>query len=196
MKLVPLQCPVCNQSLPAGNDDLVVACGNCRNAILLDEQGLRPLPVTFAQPRPGTTPTAWVPVWLFQGQVTLHRRETQGGNAEKEARSFWSQPRYFYIPAWDITLQGLQQISLPMLRAQPRFSPLPAGAIPSTPFQPVTVSAEDAQKLTEFLVLELEVDRQDWLKSISFDISLGQPALWILPQSQGNLVVDETGQTG
>jgi len=45
---------------------------------------------------------------------------------------------------------------------------------------PVVVSAEDARKLLEFLVLSLEAGRDDWLKTLDFQIEVGAPELWAL----------------
>jgi hypothetical protein len=45
----------------------------------------------------------------------------------------------------------------------------------------VTVSPDDARKLLEFLVLEIEVQRKDWLKDIAFEVAASEAALWALP---------------
>ena len=190
MKLVELRCPVCARPLAAENDDLVVGCGHCRTPISLDEEkGLRPMTVRYAAPKSGAQVVSWLPMWLFQGRVALHRRDTQGRGKTKDAERFWSAPRYFYIPAWALTLSTIEKLSMPMLENQPVFRPLAAGQQGDFPLQPAVLSADDAAKLVEFLVLELEVERQDWLKTIEFDVSLGAPAFWALPAGPGDRLV-------
>jgi hypothetical protein len=43
---------------------------------------------------------------------------------------------------------------------------------------PVVVSAEDARKMLEFLILAVEASRDDWLKTLDFQIEAGPPELW------------------
>jgi|GEM_PF-388329 hypothetical protein len=193
MKLLELRCPVCARPLSAENDDLVVACAHCHSPIALDEeQGLRVMEIRYAAPEADAQVVSWLPMWLFQGQVSLHRRETQGRDKTQDAERFWSTPRYFYIPAWAMTLRTIEQLSMPMLARQPVFRPVAENQPGEIPLQPAVLSAADAEKLAEFLVLEMEAQRDDWLKTIAFDVTLGAPALWALPAGPGNrLVVKE-----
>lgn len=190
MKLLELRCPVCTHALAADNDDLVVACTQCHTPIFLDEEtGLRPINLRFATPSQGEQVVKWLPIWLFQGRVTLHQRETQGRGKTQEAEQFWRAPRYFYIPAWALTLSTIEKLSMPMLENQPVFQALVTNQLNEVPLQPAVLSAEDAEKLVDFLVLEMEVQRNDWLKTIRFDVALGEPALWALPAGEGNRLI-------
>lgn len=193
MKLLELRCPVCARPIAAENDDLVVACAHCHTPISLDEEkGLRPMAVRYVAPAANAQVVTWLPLWLFQGRVSLQQRETQGRGKTRDAEQFWSAPRYFYIPAWALTLSTIEKLSMPMLASQPVFRPLAEGGQGEIPLQPAVLSAEDAEKLVEFLVLEMEAQRDDWLKTIQFDVSLGAPAFWALPAGPGNqLVVQE-----
>jgi hypothetical protein len=47
---------------------------------------------------------------------------------------------------------------------------------------PVVVSAEDARNMLEFLILTLEAGRDDWLKTVDFQIEAGAPELWALAE--------------
>ena len=60
----------------------------------------------------------------------------------------------------------------PVLNAIPR----PSGA----KLTPAVVSAEDARKMLEFLILSLEAGRDDWLKTLDFQIEAGLPELWAI----------------
>jgi hypothetical protein len=155
--------------------------------VSLEDNGLRPVQITYAAPAGNTPPDRWLPMWIFQAQVQLQRRETQGGSRhDKAAQEFWGTPRNFYVPAWDLSLQTLQNVSLPLLENQPRYRPATNNTPGNIPMQPVRVSAGDAIKLSEFLVLETEVQRKDWLKSLEFTIKAGEAVLWALPAGRGD----------
>jgi hypothetical protein len=62
----------------------------------------------------------------------------------------------------------------PVLNAIPRSS--------GVHLTPVVVSAEDARKMLEFLVLSLEAGRDDWLKTLDFQIETGLPELWAMAE--------------
>ncbi len=186
MKLIALRCPTCNTPFAPGDDDLVVACDQCGAGIAIDDDGLHPIELRFAVSAAVTTAGAaatataaqWQPWWVFEGHVQIGRRETQSGNRREEALKFWSQPRSFFVPAWELSLQALKRDGLAMLKKPPQ---LQAGPRPAQPhLAPVVVSAQDARRMLEFLVLTVEADRDDWLKSIDFKIDVGEPVLWAL----------------
>jgi hypothetical protein len=115
---------------------------------------------------------------VFEGRVQINRRDAQSGNRRDEAIAFWSQPRSFFVPAWELSLQALRSDGLEMLKKQPQ---LQAGTRPTqVRLSQVVVSAEDARRMLEFLVLSLEAGRADWLKTIDFKIDVGEPVLWAL----------------
>lgn len=172
MKLLALKCPACGNALAPNDDDLVIACSQCGAASAITDEGLQPIEVRYAAG--GTDQRR--PWWVFEGRVQLMRRETQGGNRREEAQAFWSEPRSFYVPAWELSLQSLKSNGLDMLKQQPH---LQAGARPDqVKLSPVVVSAEDARRMIEFLVLSLEAGRSDELKSIDFKIEVNEPVLW------------------
>jgi hypothetical protein len=176
MKLIALRCPACNNALAPGDDDLVIACEQCGAGVAIDDDGLHPIELRVATSE--ATATQYQPWWVFEGRVQLNRRETQSGNRRDEALKFWSQPRSFFVPAWELSLQALKQDGLDMLKKQPQ---LQVGAKPAQlRLAPVVVSAEDARRMLEFLVLTLEAGRDDWLKNIDFKIDVGEPVLWAL----------------
>ncbi|MBI5567775.1 MAG: hypothetical protein HY870_22940 [Chloroflexi bacterium] len=176
MKLIALRCPSCNNALAPNDDDLVIACGNCGAAIAITDEGLQPIELRFSVS--GTAAAQYQPWWVFEGRVQINRREAQSGNRREEALAFWAQPRSFFVPAWELSLQALKRDGLEMLQKQPQ---LQAGPRPAqVRLSPVVVSAEDARRMLEFLVLSLEAGRADWLKTIDFKVEVSEPVLWAL----------------
>lgn len=190
MKLLLLNCPVCSRPLAPGDDDVVVGCGNCRSPIALHDDRLALASLAYARPGPNQRPDRWLPFWLFQGQVSLRKRETQGGGSRigRTAAEFWSKPRYFYVPAWEISMVTVREIGAELIRHQPRYTNLPENPYPDLPFVSASVTVEDAKKLLEFIVLDIEVGRDDWLKKLDFSLALSEPSFWALPAVGSRLV--------
>ncbi len=179
VRLVPLVCLKCQSPLPAQPDEVAWVCQTCGQGLLLNEtpglkeSGLRPLDVFFSkalQPgKPGR------PFWVARGQVTLTDRQTYNGNEERAAREFWSAPHLFYVPAWDSKLEDTVTLGVALLRAPERMEP----GSPMT-FLPIVTPPSDVRPLAEFMVISIEADRRDALKTLSFDLKLEPAQLWVL----------------
>ena len=177
MTLVVVRCTSCGNALAPGDDDLIIACAQCGAGLHLAEDSLQPIEIQYAQTNLAKAGT-WRPWWIFKGSVNLIRRETQGGNRSEDARRFWAQPRVMSVPAWDLSMTSVKQAGVQMLQQPPVLNviPRPSGA----KLTPAVVSAEDARKMLEFLILTLEASRDDWLKTLDFTIEAGLPELWAI----------------
>ncbi len=177
MTLVVVRCPSCGNPLAPGDDDLVIACAQCGAGLQLADEGLQPIEIRYAQTSLAQ-PTTWRPWWIFRGSVNLIRRETQGGNRSDEAHRFWAQPHVMSVPAWELSIAAVKQAGIQLLKQPPvlKAIPHPGGA----KLTPAVVSAEDARKMLEFLILTLEASRDDWLKTLDFQIEAGPPELWAI----------------
>jgi hypothetical protein len=184
MKLLLLRCPKCNHALAPGQNDQVVQCPNCRAAVAIGESGLRLLPAQYgASTVP--EPPAWLPFWVYRSEVTIKQRNTQGGrSAEKDAREFWAQPRQVYVPAWAGELAEARDLVRRLLERQPVVEAVTPPEAAS--FQPAVVTAEDARKLLELVIVSLEANRNDWMEALDFDLQLDSEALWLLPAERKN----------
>jgi len=173
--LQPLQCLKCQTALPAEPDEVAWLCPTCGQAVLLDEKqalGLAPLEIHFASDlRPGQKGR---PFWVAQGVVVV-QRETYSGNESRQALEFWQKPRTFFVPAYACPLEQL--ISLGM-----QFLKQPIAMMPGqgTAFLPVTLSPEDVRPMAEFIVMVIEAERRDMLKSVGIQLNLAAPSLWVL----------------
>lgn len=179
MTLIVVRCPACGMALTPDDNDLVIACSQCGAGLHLSDIGLEPIEVQYARSNLARV-NVWRPWWIFKGSVNLIRRETQGGNRSEDARRFWAQPRVMSVPAWDLSLSSIKQAGIQLLQQPPTLNamPRPAGA----KLTPAVVSAEDARKMLEFLILTLEAGRDDWLKSLDFTIEAGLPQLWAMAE--------------
>ncbi|MFN2189678.1 MAG: hypothetical protein ACK2T3_13015 [Candidatus Promineifilaceae bacterium] len=183
MKLILLQCPNCSQALKPDNDDIVIACPNCHLAVHLGAAGLSITNIQYAVPtsRKGGDQSVWVPFWVFQGQIHIRKRDTQGRRSNtSDSFKTWEAVRRFFVPAWDVSVHTAQDLGTKLTLRQPDLQqispPAPVNLIP------VSVADEDALKMVEFIVLAIEARRKDWLKSLDFDVEVGEPVLFALPK--------------
>jgi hypothetical protein len=184
MKLLLLRCPNCTNPLTPGNNDVVIGCSRCQEAVEIDDSGPHIVEVHYAI-KGGTKPDAqsWLPFWVYEGRVNMLRRETQGRrrSAEKEVAELWGIPRKLFVPAWDLSLSTAQEVGQRMVLEQPVFHFIDRP--PDAQLAPATVTPEDAMRLLEFVVLAIEARRKDWLKDIQFELEIGRPDLWAIQQA-------------
>ena len=187
MKLLLLRCPTCQRPLKANDHDLVLLCPACFAVVAIQDDGLSLAKIQFAQPSNSPAePVEWRPYWIFNGQVTLHKREVQskdgffGNNSAAEAEKLWGQPRRLYVPAWELPLATVQEIGCRLIVAQPDYTPVAQPAAPKLP--PAVLAAADAQKVLEFIIMAIEARRPDMLRTLQFSIQINDVTLWALPE--------------
>ncbi len=182
IRLVPLQCMKCHAPVPAQPDELAWVCEQCGQGLLLEaspapgpnESATRALDVFFSNAiQPGQKGR---PFWVASGQVTLTERQTYKGDEGRAAREFWGAPHLFYVPAWETSLDEVISMGVSLLLHPQRLEP---GS--HTPFLPVVTAPADVRALVEFMVISIEADRRDALKTVLYDLKLEPLQLWILP---------------
>jgi len=173
--LLPLQCPKCQTPFLAETDEIAWLCSNCGQAAQLDEtqpSGLSQLEIHFdAAIQSGQRGR---PFWVAQGMVTV-QRETYSGNENRQAQEFWQVPRTFFIPAYTCTLDQLISEGMRLLR-----QPLSMMQGNATAFLPVTLGLDDIRPMAEFIIMGIEAERRDMVKSVNIQLNLAAPTLWIL----------------
>lgn len=183
MKLLALRCPTCAQPLTPQNPEVVVLrCLNCDTAVAINDTGLDAIPLQFATPAVAPEKIdAWVPLWIFNGRVNIQSRQTQGSNkqAQQDSEQLWGYPRRLYVPAWDLSTEAACQLGGDLVQRQPAFQ---HDTPPSkTAVLEAVITPEDALKLLEFVIFNVEVARKDWLKDLQFTIEAAKPQLWAVP---------------
>ena len=176
IELVPLVCIQCSTAIPAGVEEVAWACAQCGQGMVLDEaHGLEALDIHYSADIPQNS--TGKPYWVADGQVTMERK-TYGsaGKHGKAAEQFWGQSRRFFVPAFQAPLESLLEIAKAMLLNPPRLS---SGS--ATPLEVVTLYRDDVFTASEFIVIAIEAERKDKIKSINFELKLSKPVLWILP---------------
>jgi hypothetical protein len=182
IRLVPLACVKCRAPIPANPDEIAWVCEQCGQGNLLDaapvpgpdESATRLLDIFFSDRiQPGQKGR---PFWVTRGQVGLTIRETYKGDEGREARQFWAEPRLFSIPAWETSVDEIVSMGVYLLRNPQRLNP--GGR---QRFLPVVMPPGDVRAMVEFMVVSIEADRRDALKTVEFELKLEPLQLWILP---------------
>ncbi len=172
IELIPLNCIRCDVPIPANPDEIAWVCRDCgQGQRLQDEQTiLTPLEVHYsAGIQPGATGK---PYWVVQGQVSLDRQTF--GRKAKDSSALWSRPHKFIVPAYECPLDQMIERGTQLLRRPPSFNPgSPA------PFTPVTLLMEDLPALVDFIVVAIEAERKDSLRTVHFNVQISTPELWI-----------------
>jgi hypothetical protein len=186
MKLLLLNCPLCAEPLAPDSDNAVVYdCPDCQTPVAITETGLQTESVQFVAAAAAVAEvTDWMPFWLFNGRIYIDKRETQSGRRDNraEAEQLWGEPRRLFVPAWTFDMHNARDIGSTLAQRQPVFIPIerPAGVQMRT----ATVTAADARKMLEFIILTIEAGRDDWLRDIEFRMELDQATLYALPAEQ------------
>ncbi len=178
VSLIPMLCTRCQTPVEAQPDEVFWVCQNCGQGLLVsDEKGLTAQVFHYGAGLPQNAKGK--PIWVFWGQAVIQRQTFNNlfGDKTQEMVDFWQQARWFFIPAYELPLDQLIQTAVNLLR-QPIG--LQEAQTPSA-FLPVTIHPQDLRPLVEYLILAVEAERKDQLKSLNFTLQMSEPELWILP---------------
>jgi len=196
MKLLLLRCPICQEPLKPADRDVVLPCTKCYEAIHLDDElGISTATVHYAAASEPSKVTDWLPIWVTNGRVNITTRNTQGSNrnALQASQAMWAHPRRLYAPAWELPIPQARKLGSQLIQQQAMWI---AGERPSeTLFTAANVTAVDAQKLIDLIILTIEAERKDWLKDLAFTVEASQPELWIVPAANGRRGISFLAQT-
>jgi len=181
VELVALKCPRCATLIEAEEEEVAWACKQCGQGMLLTDSGLAPLTVNWAAARENAKDVEWRPFWVFSGRVSFSQRQSFGRQTEPD--KLWDAPRRFCIPAYPASLQQIETLGADFTRRQ---TPLQAGRAAGA-LSDCVLFPGDARQAVEFVVLTIEANRKDKLRSVEFSLDLGEPELWVLPFEGGKL---------
>ncbi|MCI0354236.1 MAG: hypothetical protein L0099_04225 [Acidobacteria bacterium] len=175
VQLLPMACLRCAAPIPAEETEIAWVCEKCGQGMQLTRAGLSLLTVQWAAAKTRATNPRWEPFWSFVGAVRFTQRFNFGGRSEPD--KLWAEPQRFFIPAYQLPLRDLETIGAELLKKRLRPTPGPAvGKLAHCSLFPA-----DAKQAAEFVVLTIEAERRDKLKTVAFTIETDEPELWMLP---------------
>ena len=121
------------------------------------------------------TGTPGNPYWAMDINIIIER-ETFEMDETDEMKIFWGVPRKIFIPAYKLWLDEIIKRAIDHLVNPPW---LEQGF--AVDFKPIVLPVEDLPAYIDFVFLQMEANRHDYLKKFNFEIQLGELQLWILP---------------
>jgi hypothetical protein len=181
IEIVPLKCTRCDSPLEAGLNEVIWSCQICRQGLYLDpQQGLVPIDIHYSKVRSKEGKYVWLPFWVAQGKVEITERQSY--SRPSEPNPIWENERRFFLPAFEASLHMSVEFARRLI-----MHPIPIEDGPPQEYVEITVDKRDAQSLAEFVVLSIEAHRVDSLKSLEFNLNLGELELWIIPFGEGDI---------
>lgn len=175
ISLVLLRCVKCSTPVPAEPNEIAWTCQTCGTGNLLHEDhGLEQIKIHYSAGIPQNVNGR--PFWVVPANVDIDRKTyTTFRKRTNDAERFWAQKRTFFIPAYSVSIDDMILLGTHYLRSPVELED--GGAVP---FLPITQKLEDIQALAEFLVMGVEAERSDKVKTVNFTMKLNEPELWIL----------------
>ena len=93
----------------------------------------------------------------------------------------WAGPRRLYGPAWDLSLETAQRVGSRLIQPPPHYHII--AKLEEVQLVPAVVTPSDARKVLEFIIVAIEARRKDMLKDLAFELEVGQPEMWALPEA-------------
>ncbi len=183
--LSPLRCPNCQTPVDAEEGEVAYLCQTCGWGLELTAGGLRRVEICFAapQPPPRGQGTAYLPFWVFDGEVQVRKREAVSRSIlwprdipSADHGEMWQRPRLFYVPAFGSSLQDLQNWGVALTQEQPNY---PSGK--PCELRGCIYTEEQARQLAELIFLSVEYRKSDVLQEIDYSLKLTAPRLLVVP---------------
>jgi len=169
-KLVAIKCKNCDSGLVVAVNDNITYCQSCGSGWEIIEGGLKPIEINFAAAAiRGDGELVYKPFWLVTANIQIHSRESSGGffsNLFGGSKEQTSGTIKFYVPAFTCELEKMKNIALAFTSSNPAPSPQKF----NTKLIGFNYGKEDAKKLSEFLLITIEAEKSDTMKTFEYDI--------------------------
>jgi hypothetical protein len=185
--LTTVKCPSCGQPIEGKTADLVFLC-QCGVMHTRDDHGTREMAYQVASPRTADVPPSslvFIPFWVLDSVVSIYHTSSEGGWFMRKllGQDGKGGRLYIFIPGVDWDPATFKHWASTFTKNPPRFHP-------ATTFGPyerwaVTVEAEKAAALADFMILTFEAEKPGVLQSISYDVNVSSTALVYIPFLQG-----------
>lgn len=175
LRLVPLRCASCRGRLAGGASAVFLLCADCGAGFeVTDEGALSPVPVAFARYTAGAA--RFFPFWTFEARLRLDARASnrppaaEGGLA---ARFAGRESLTFFTAAYEGDVADKGRWSLHLTMEQPDL----AAAEAPKEIEAVVFSQADARLLASDLFVTSELQLQDTVRQLAFELVLANPRM-------------------
>jgi len=188
LHLIGLDCPACGSAMAGDPHDVLFFCSHCGSGALLEPDRLETVESTALLPAPGRYARVWKPAWVIETEVSVNQRIRADGR-ETEG---WQGERTFVIPAFELPLNDLVQLSRALAAAAGTV-----GEVPGEPIRGGVLTIEDTVILARHIVVGDEVRKPDMLASVEAEVTKKSHRLAAIPfeEVKGRLRCAVTGVT-
>ncbi|MBS1493540.1 MAG: hypothetical protein JST55_08515 [Bacteroidetes bacterium] len=170
-KLVAIKCKSCDSGLVVSLNDNITYCQSCGSGWEIIDGELHPIEINFAAAAMrGDGELVYKPFWLVTANINILERESSGGffsNLFGGSKEQTSGTIKFYIPAFTCELEKMKNLALAFTSSNPVASPQKF----NTRLVGFNYGKEDAKKLAEFLLITIEAEKSDTIKTFRYDMN-------------------------
>lgn len=180
-KLKALTCAKCGSGLVVEVNDNITYCTSCGSGFEINEGKLQPIEINFAAAAiRGDGEVVYKPFWFIKAHVDIQERKASGnffknlfgGSGENAAGDL-----AFYIPAFYCPLESMKNLATQFTVKNPVASPQKY----NTKLVGFAYGKEDAKKLAEFILISLEAEKSDTMKTFKYNITFNEMEILGIP---------------
>jgi len=180
-KLEAVKCRSCGSGLVIEVNDNIVYCSSCGSGFEIVDGELTPIEINFAAAAIRSEgEMIYKPFWLLKVKVDVLERKAKGeflknlfgGSGEMTAGDIT-----FYIPAFYCHLDTMKNLSSQFTLRHPVASPQKY----NVKLVGFAFGKEDAKKLAEFILISLEAEKGDTIKSFKYEMKYNSMEILGIP---------------
>ncbi|MEO6695542.1 MAG: hypothetical protein ABIY50_09075 [Ignavibacteria bacterium] len=169
-KLEAVKCRSCGSGLIIEVNDNIVYCSSCGSGFEILNGDLIPIEINFAAAAiPSEGEMIYKPFWLIKVNVNILERKAKGEflkNLFGSSGEMTSGDITFYIPAFYCPLDTMKEFATQFTLRHPVASPQKY----NVKLVGFAYGKDDAKKLSEFILISLEAEKSDTIKSFKYDM--------------------------
>ncbi|HMS35313.1 MAG TPA: hypothetical protein PKC91_14615 [Ignavibacteria bacterium] len=185
--LEAVKCKKCDSGLMVEVNDNIVYCSSCGSGFEIIEGVLTPIEINFAAAAIRSEgEMIYKPFWLLKSNINIAERKASGNflkNIFGGSNDNTSGNITFYIPAFYCSIESMKNLATQFTMRNPVSSPQKY----NTKLVGFAYGKEDAKKLAEFILISLEAEKSDTMKSFNYEMKFESMEILGIPfYKQGN----------
>ncbi len=168
--LEAVKCKKCGSGLLVEVNDNIVYCSSCGSGFEILNGELVPIEINFAAAALRSDgEMIYKPFWLIKTHIEITERKASGNflkNIFGGSNDNTSGDITFYIPAFYCSIDAMKNLATQFTIKNPVASPQKY----NTKLVGFAYGKEDAKKLAEFILISLEAEKSDTMKSFKYNL--------------------------
>ncbi len=180
--MTQLSCKNCGSMLQSEGREVVFHCENCGRGYALEQGELNPVTTEFAVAKlqePGQQ-VEYHPFWVLRAEVDIRSRSARGGfmSAIRGSGTPTEGDVNFYVPAFDAPLETVKEIAMHFTVSQPKYEKTDGRG---RALAGCAHSEEFARGFADFVLLSLEAEKPDTMRSIDYSLDFTGSSILAVP---------------